>query len=129
MNTATAWRVTPAGRPLIDRRRRSRVARNVVLIKEYLESLGVPAGLRSFAFVTAPTEQKKSFVFTLQICHNDRLLVMLHDKCQKLCDIMRMPFGTVKLQRKVNPVLLEVHHALTTLRYAASSELAIACRF
>ena len=42
LNTATAWRVTPAGRPLIDRRRRSRVARNVVLIREYLESLGVP---------------------------------------------------------------------------------------
>ena len=44
MTTATAWRVTPGGRPLIDRRRRSRVARNVVLVAEYLEKLDVPAG-------------------------------------------------------------------------------------
>ena len=44
MTTATAWRVTPGGRPLIDRRRRSRVARNVVLVAEYLEKLDIPAG-------------------------------------------------------------------------------------
>ena len=44
MTTATAWRVTPGGRPLIDRRRRSRVARNVVLVAEYLEKLEIPAG-------------------------------------------------------------------------------------
>jgi len=45
MTTATAWRVTPGGRPLIDRRRRSRVARNVVIVTQYLESLGVPSGI------------------------------------------------------------------------------------
>ena len=33
---AVAWRVTPAGRPLIDRRRRSRVERNVQSVAEYL---------------------------------------------------------------------------------------------
>ena len=33
---AVAWRVTPAGRPLIDRRRRSRVERNVQSVADYL---------------------------------------------------------------------------------------------
>lgn len=33
---AVAWRVTPGGRPLIDRRRRSRVERNVQSVAEYL---------------------------------------------------------------------------------------------
>ena len=33
---AVAWRVTPGGRPLIDRRRRLRVERNVQSVAEYL---------------------------------------------------------------------------------------------
>ena len=33
---AIVWRVTPAGRPLIDRRRRSRVERNVHSVTEHL---------------------------------------------------------------------------------------------
>ena len=58
MNTATAWRVTPAGRPLIDRRRRSRVARNVVLIREYLESLGIPAGPETSSLPKVANERR-----------------------------------------------------------------------
>ncbi len=43
--TAVAWRVTPAGRPLIDRRRRSRVERNVRSVAEYLmHDCAVPPG-------------------------------------------------------------------------------------
>ena len=42
---AVAWRVTPGGRSLIDRRRRSRVERNVRLVVEHLEQeCGVPFG-------------------------------------------------------------------------------------
>lgn len=42
---AVAWRVTPGGRSLIDRRRRSRVERNVRLVVEHLElECGVPFG-------------------------------------------------------------------------------------
>lgn len=44
MTTATAWRFTAGGRPLIDRRRRSRAARNLSLVTEYLEKLGVEPG-------------------------------------------------------------------------------------
>ena len=44
MTTATAWRVTPGGRPLVDRRRRSRVARNIALVVDYLVKLGAPPG-------------------------------------------------------------------------------------
>lgn len=44
---AVAWRVTPGGRTLIDRRRRSRVERNVRLVVEHLElECGVPFGER-----------------------------------------------------------------------------------
>ena len=41
---AVAWRVTPAGRSLIDRRRRSRVERNVRVVVEHLLECGVPPG-------------------------------------------------------------------------------------
>jgi hypothetical protein len=42
--TAVAWRVTPGGRPLIDRRRQSRLTRNVRQVAEYLAAgCGVPA--------------------------------------------------------------------------------------
>lgn len=34
---AVAWRVTPGGRPLIDRRRRARVERNMQMVADYLE--------------------------------------------------------------------------------------------
>jgi len=37
VNTAVAWRVTPGGRPLIDRRRQSRLVRNVRIVAEYLQ--------------------------------------------------------------------------------------------
>lgn len=33
---AAAWRVTPGGRPLIDRRRRTRVTRNLPYVVKYL---------------------------------------------------------------------------------------------
>ncbi|KAG7667115.1 hypothetical protein NADE_003088 [Nannochloris sp. 'desiccata'] len=52
MDTAVAWRVTPGGRPLIDRRRQSRLARNVRIVAEYLEvECGVPDGPQGVAAV------------------------------------------------------------------------------
>jgi len=52
MDTAVAWRVTPGGRPLIDRRRQSRLARNVRLVAEYLEvECGVSNGPQGVAAV------------------------------------------------------------------------------
>ncbi len=52
MDTAVAWRVTPGGRPLIDRRRQSRLARNVRIVAEYLEvECGVPNGPQGVAAV------------------------------------------------------------------------------
>lgn len=43
--TAVAWRVTPGGRPLIDRRRRCRCERNMPLVARYLQDYcGVPQG-------------------------------------------------------------------------------------
>ena len=43
--TAVAWRVTPGGRPLIDRRRRCRCERNMPLVCKYLqEHCNVPPG-------------------------------------------------------------------------------------
>ncbi|EFN56500.1 hypothetical protein CHLNCDRAFT_144099, partial [Chlorella variabilis] len=51
---AVAWRVTPGGRTLIDRRRRSRVERNVRLVVEHLElECGVPFGPRGIAAILA----------------------------------------------------------------------------
>ena len=42
---AVAWRFTPGGRALIDRRRRSRVERNVRLVVQHLEMEGgIPFG-------------------------------------------------------------------------------------
>jgi hypothetical protein len=42
---AVAWRITPGGRSLIDRRRRSRVERNVRLVVEHLDlECGVASG-------------------------------------------------------------------------------------
>lgn len=47
MSAAVAWRVTAGGRPLIDRRRRSRVERNIRIVERYLiDKCGVPAGAR-----------------------------------------------------------------------------------
>lgn len=45
MTKAVAWRITRGGRPLIDRRRRSRVERNLPQVADYLQRCGVPAGL------------------------------------------------------------------------------------
>ncbi|KAK9794360.1 hypothetical protein WJX73_004870 [Symbiochloris irregularis] len=42
--TAVAWRVTPGGRALIDRRRRCRCERNMPLVSEYLQDCGVRQG-------------------------------------------------------------------------------------
>lgn len=45
VTAAVAWRVTPGGRPLIDRRRRSRVERNVRGVVEHLvTACGVEPG-------------------------------------------------------------------------------------
>ena len=45
VSQAVAWRVTPGGRALIDRRRALRVQRNVRLIAEHLHrECGVPLG-------------------------------------------------------------------------------------
>ncbi|CAL8466147.1 g5683 [Coccomyxa elongata] len=45
MSAAVAWRVTAGGRPLIDRRRRSRVERNIRIVERYLiDKCGVPPG-------------------------------------------------------------------------------------
>ncbi len=42
---AVTWRVTAAGRPLIDRRRRSKVERNMPIVAAYLTDVcGVPPG-------------------------------------------------------------------------------------
>jgi len=46
---AVAWRVTPGGRPLIDRRRRLRVERNVQSVAEYLlGECGICEGKRAY---------------------------------------------------------------------------------
>ena len=46
MNAAVAWRVTAGGRPLIDRRRRCRVERNMHIVNKYLvEKCGVAPGV------------------------------------------------------------------------------------
>ncbi|PSC73903.1 helicase domain isoform C [Micractinium conductrix] len=51
---AVAWRVTPGGRSLIDRRRRSRVERNVRLVVEHLElECKVPFGPKGIAAILA----------------------------------------------------------------------------
>ncbi len=45
LTAAVAWRYTAAGRPLIDRRRRSRVERNAVICAEYLvDECGIAPG-------------------------------------------------------------------------------------
>lgn len=47
VSQAVAWRVTPGGRALIDRRRQLRVQRNVRLVAEHLRrECGVPLGAR-----------------------------------------------------------------------------------
>eukprot|EP00887_Chlorella_sp_A99_P001316 scaffold14.g1316.t1 len=54
VTAATAWRVTPQGRPLVDRRRRLRVERNVRMVVEHLEvACGVPFGPRGVAAIFA----------------------------------------------------------------------------
>ena len=53
IRAAVAWRVTPGGRQLIDRRRRSRIERNILICAEYLvNECGIEPGacfsLRAF---------------------------------------------------------------------------------
>jgi hypothetical protein len=56
---AVAWRVTPGGRSLIDRRRRSRVERNVRLVVEHLElECKVPFGEWAAAQRAVPEQYK-----------------------------------------------------------------------
>lgn len=51
---AVAWRFTPGGRALIDRRRRSRVERNVRLVVQHLEMEGgIPFGPRGIGAILA----------------------------------------------------------------------------
>eukprot|EP00210_Caulerpa_lentillifera_P007197 g6887.t1 len=50
---AAAWRVTPKGRPLIDRRRRTRVKRNITGVTDYLvNKCGVPSGELSVSLIS-----------------------------------------------------------------------------
>ena len=52
---AIVWRVTPAGRPLIDRRRRSRVERNVHSVTEHLvNECNLTKGANWSCMLTAP---------------------------------------------------------------------------
>ena len=45
IRAAVAWRVTPGGRQLIDRRRRSRIERNLLICAEYLvKECGIEPG-------------------------------------------------------------------------------------
>ncbi|KAI8110515.1 hypothetical protein M9435_002189 [Picochlorum sp. BPE23] len=69
VNSAVAWRMTPGGRPLIDRRRQSRLTRNVKIVAKYLvEKCGVPLGPDGVAAVFMRTPE-------LMLCkpsNNDR---------------------------------------------------------
>lgn len=69
VNSAVAWRMTPGGRPLIDRRRQSRLTRNVKIVTKYLvEKCDVPLGKNGVAAVFMRTPE-------LMLCkpsNNDR---------------------------------------------------------
>lgn len=69
VNSAVAWRMTPGGRPLIDRRRQSRLTRNVKIVTKYLvEKCDVPLGKDGVASVFMRTPE-------LMLCkpsNNDR---------------------------------------------------------
>jgi hypothetical protein len=69
VNSAVAWRMTPGGRPLIDRRRQSRLTRNVKIVTKYLvDKCGVPLGEDGVAAVFMRTPE-------LMLCkpsNNDR---------------------------------------------------------
>ena len=69
VNSAVAWRMTPGGRPLIDRRRQSRLTRNVKIVTKYLvDKCGVPLGKNGVASVFMRTPE-------LMLCkpsNNDR---------------------------------------------------------
>lgn len=69
VNAAVAWRMTPGGRPLIDRRRQSRLTRNVKIVTKYLvDKCGVPLGTDGVAAVFMKTPE-------LMLCkpsNNDR---------------------------------------------------------
>jgi len=69
VNSAVAWRMTPGGRPLIDRRRQSRLTRNVKIVTKYLvDKCGVPLGKNGVAAVFMQTPE-------LMLCkpsNNDR---------------------------------------------------------
>jgi len=69
VNSAVAWRTTPGGRPLIDRRRQSRLTRNVRIVTTYLvEKCNVPLGREGVAAIFIKTPE-------LMLCkpsNNDR---------------------------------------------------------
>lgn len=69
VNAAVAWRMTPGGRPLIDRRRQSRLTRNVKIVTKYLvDKCDVPLGTDGVAAVFMKTPE-------LMLCkpsNNDR---------------------------------------------------------
>lgn len=69
VNSAVAWRMTPGGRPLIDRRRQSRLTRNVKIVTKYLvDKCDVPLGKNGVASVFMRTPE-------LMLCkpsNNDR---------------------------------------------------------
>lgn len=69
VNSAVAWRTTPGGRPLIDRRRQSRLTRNVQIVAQYLvEKCNVSLGESGVAAIFMRTPE-------LMLCkpsNNDR---------------------------------------------------------
>eukprot|EP00890_Picochlorum_soloecismus_P006646 jgi/Picsp_1/806/NSC_04295-R1_protein len=69
VNSAVAWRTTPGGRPLIDRRRQSRLTRNVRIVSTYLvEKCNIPLGRHGVAAIFIKTPE-------LMLCkpsNNDR---------------------------------------------------------
>ena len=57
IKAAVAWRVTPGGRLLIDRRRRSRIERNMFICADYLvHECGIEPGQLHSGMLTVPLQ-------------------------------------------------------------------------
>ena len=69
MAEASAWRITPNGRILVDRRRRSRVERNLTSVVEYLVNrCGLPPGVPG-CLPSLCSETTAIFWWVLQVSH------------------------------------------------------------
>lgn len=78
ITAAVAWRVTPGGRQLIDRRRRSRIERNMLQCAEYLiKECGIETG----------QSQIHAWLSQLQRCMQ-RGMCRVHHAC--LCHLQRL---------------------------------------